>query len=97
MCEAIKVLAFRSVAGDKPLKAFVDVQIGEWEVNDFRIIKQNGQRAWVSPPQASWKDDAGQMHYRAILSIPGELKQRVDVAILSAWETEMTCSKTVTS
>lgn len=49
----IEVLAIRRLTGDKPLRAFVDVKVGDWTVCDFRIVKQNGQRAWVSPPQAS--------------------------------------------
>jgi hypothetical protein len=84
----IEVLAIRRTNSEKPLKAFVDLRIGDWTVCDFRIVKQNGQRAWVSPPQASWKDDSGGVHYRSILSFPSELKQRIDVAVLSAWEKE---------
>jgi hypothetical protein len=86
--EAIKVLALRSLAGAGPLKAFVDLQVNEWTICDFRIVKQNGQRAWVSPPQSTWKGEDGQTHYRSILSLPGELKQRIEVAVLSAWEQE---------
>jgi hypothetical protein len=86
LTDTIKVLAVRSLDGSSPLKAFVDLQVNGWTINDFRIVKQNGQRAWVSPPQASWRDGDGQTHYRSILSVPGELKQRIEVAVLSAWE-----------
>lgn len=74
--------------GDRRLKAFVSVKVGDWALHDWRIIQQPGQRAWVSVPQASWRDESGQVRYRALLSLPGELKQRIDVAILSAWEEE---------
>jgi DNA-binding cell septation regulator SpoVG len=84
----ITVIAIRRLSGDKPLKAFVDVKVGAWSICDFRIVKQAGQRAWVSPPQASWKTDTGEVRYRSILTIPSELKQRIDVAVLSAWEQE---------
>jgi len=42
----------------------------------------------VSVPQMSWKDAEGKKKYKALLSIPRELKQRIEVAILSAWEKE---------
>jgi DNA-binding cell septation regulator SpoVG len=84
----IKVIEIRLLNGDRPLRAFVDVQVGDWVIHDWRIIKHDGQRAWVSVPQPSWKDRDGKVKYRALLSIPGELKQRIEVAILSAREKE---------
>jgi len=84
----INVLKIRSLNDGRPLKAFADVQVGDWIIYDWRITKQDGQRVWVSVPQTSWKDRDGKVRYRALLSIPGELKQRIDVAILSAWEKE---------
>ncbi len=85
----IKVIQIRLLEDDRPVKAYVDVQIGDWIIFDWRILKRNGERAWVSVPQVSWKDPNGKVKYRALLSIPGELKQRIEVAILSAWEKEM--------
>jgi hypothetical protein len=64
------------------------VQVGDLGVNDFRVVKQNGQRAWVSVPQTSWKDAAGEIRYRNLLTLSGELKQRIETAILYAWEKE---------
>jgi DNA-binding cell septation regulator SpoVG len=84
----IKVLDLRSMPAGKPLQALVSVQVGDWVINDWRIVKQNGQRIWVSVPQSSWRDRDGIKRYRALLSIPGELKQRIEIAILSAWEKE---------
>lgn len=73
----------------RPVKAYVDVEVGDWTINNWKIVKQNNQRAWVSVPQTSWKDQEGRVRYRALLSIPDELKQRIEVAILSAWEKEI--------
>ena len=84
----IKVIEIRSLNDDRPLKGFADVQVNDWIIYDWRIVKHDGQRAWVSVPQASWKDKDRKVKYRALLSIPGELKQRIEVAILSAWEKE---------
>ena len=86
----IQVIQIGSViSGKRPLKAFADVQVGDWQIYGWRIIKQDGKRAWVSVPRASWKARNGRVCYRALLSIPGELKQRTEVAILSAWEKEL--------
>lgn len=84
----IEVIALRHLTDGRPLRAFVDVRIGEWTVHDWRVIKQNGQRAYVSPPQVSWKDNQGAVHYRALLSLPADQRQLVELAILSAWMKE---------
>ena len=84
----IKVVEVKSMNDGRPLKAFVSVQVGDWIIYDWRVVQQPGQRAWVSVPQVSWKDNDGKVKYKALLSIPGGLKQRIEVAILSAWERE---------
>lgn len=88
--ESIRIIEIRLVNGDKPLKAFVDVQIGDWIIHDFRIVKQNNQRASVLSPQVSWKDpETGTIRFRGVLTIPPEQKQRIDVEILSAFQKEL--------
>jgi DNA-binding cell septation regulator SpoVG len=84
----IEVKEIRAVNNKGPLKAYVSVKVGDWTIHDWRIIKQDSQRCWISPPQTSWRDSQGQVHYKSLFSIPGELKQRIEVAILSAWEKE---------
>ena len=44
----VKVLEIRPLSDGRPLKAFVDIQIGDWIIYDWRIVKHEGQRAWVS-------------------------------------------------
>jgi hypothetical protein len=86
----IKVLELRLVPGDKPLRGFADIRVGDWVIRDFRIIKKNGSRAFVSPPTVSWKDpQTGEIKYKGVLTIPAEQKQRIDVEILSAFQREM--------
>ena len=86
----IQVIEIRLLAGERPLKAFCDVKVNDWLVHDFRIVKQDGQRAFVSPPQVSWKDpETGEIKYKGILTIPSEQKQRIEVEILSAFQKEM--------
>jgi len=88
--DKVKVIQIRPLNDGRSLRAFVDVQIGDWIIHDFRIIRQNGQKAFVSPPQVSWKDSTtGEIKYKGILTIPPEQKQRIDVEILSAFQREM--------
>ena len=89
----MEVVELYRLDGDQPLKAFASVRVDCWIIHDWRITQQLGQRAFVSVPQASWRDRNGKVRYRALLSIPGELKQRIEVAILSAWEKEKTKSE----
>jgi len=88
MNEEIKVIEIRFINGDTPLKAFVGVQIGDWTILDWRIVQKPGQRAWVSTPQISWIDADKQKKYKSLISVPAELKQKIDLKILSAWEEE---------
>lgn len=90
----IEVLNMRLMPLGRSLKAFADVQVGDWIIYEWRIVKKDGQRAWVSVPMASWKDFDHKVRYRALLSIPDELKQRIEVAILSAWEKEKRSEET---
>ena len=47
----VEIIEIKTLSGDRPLKAYADVQVGDWT-----IIKHDGQRAWVSIPQTSWRD-----------------------------------------
>ena len=85
----IRVIEIRPLNDGRPLRAFADVQWGDWIIHDFRVIRQDGQKAFVSPPQVSWKDPAtGEIKYKGILTIPPEQKQRIEVEILSAFQKE---------
>lgn len=75
--------------GSGALRAVVDLQIGDWIVYGWRVIKQKGQRVQIQTPQVSWKDREGRVKYQSLLSIPGELKQRIDIAVISCWEKEL--------
>lgn len=85
----VRVVQMRLLNDGKPLKAFADVRVGEWLIRDWRIIQANGNRAYVSPPQISWRDPGtGEIRYKGVLTIPIEEKQQIDVAILSAFQRE---------
>ena len=72
-----------------PLRAFADINVDGLIIRDFRVIKENGKRAWVAPPQASWKEDSGNIRYKTIITFPEELKEQIDRVILDRfWEQE---------
>jgi DNA-binding cell septation regulator SpoVG len=88
MMNRIEVLSIRLMEEGRPLRAFADVRVGDWTINDWRVWQQNG-RAYVSPPQTSWKDPTGQIKFKPILTIPDEELQRIQTAILYAYHQEM--------
>jgi DNA-binding cell septation regulator SpoVG len=86
----IQVVEIRLLQGKRPLKAFADIKVKDWIIHDFRIVKQDRQRASVLPPQVSWKDPVtGAIKFKGILTIPSEQKQLIEVAILAAFQKEM--------
>ena len=72
----ISVLKVTRLRGDRPLKAHVDVQIGSWVINDWRIIDRPGKAIEVNYPSVSYSDSQGTIRYRSLLSIPMELRYR---------------------
>lgn len=87
--EEIQVLKVIRLPGDRTLKAYVDVQVDDWIIYDWRILQRPGERLQVSVPQVTYRDKEGTVRFRALLSIPRDLRQRIEVAILSAWEKEL--------
>lgn len=92
----IKILELRFMNGDKALKAFCDIEIDGWIIREFRVIKDNGKRLWVAPPQLSWKAPDGHIQYKTIVTLPDELKGEIDRIILNRFTEEMekACGKT---
>lgn len=68
------------------LKAIASVKIGKsLRIMGFRVIEQPNQKAWVSPPQNTWRDKEGKTKYSPVVELSGELKNAVDEAVLHAW------------
>lgn len=86
----MKVLELRLTNGEKPTKAFADLELENGLIiKDVKVIQQPGQRAWVALPQMSWKDPSdGQIKYRVLVTAPPPLKGEIDVCVLSAWSRE---------
>jgi len=85
----VQIIDLRLLPGEKPLKGFADVQVGEWTVREWRIIKENGKPYRVAPPQISWKAPDGAILYKTVITVPDELKGQIDFAVLKRFMGEM--------
>jgi DNA-binding cell septation regulator SpoVG len=85
----IKVLEIRTLHSNaKSLRAFVDVQIGDLILKDFRILEENGGKSYVKAPFTTYKDKTGQLRFRQIIDLPAEVRGRIDNMILSEYYRE---------
>ncbi len=75
---------------EKPstLKAIVDFRLNDSEFYSWRIIQQQDQRAWVSPPQESWKD-GDKTKYKPLIKFKPDLMKIVSDKLLEAYEKEI--------
>jgi DNA-binding cell septation regulator SpoVG len=82
------VTALRRVSRGN-LQGFADVAFGTFLIiRDFRIVRQPGQRPWVSPPTREWQGEDGKRHFAPLVELSGDLKGRVEQAVLAAWQAE---------
>ena len=85
----VEVVELKLIRGrSRSLKAFANVRVSDWEIHNWKVVQQTDHRAQVEMPQVGWRDSSGELRFRKLLSIPGELRQRIEVAILSPWERE---------
>ena len=86
----IEVLDIRILNGDRSLRAFADVKINNWIIREWRIIQEAGKRPLIVSPQVSWKNPAGNIQYKTIITVPDEIKGELDRIILNRYieETE---------
>jgi DNA-binding cell septation regulator SpoVG len=87
----VQVLEIRLLNGDRPLRAFADIKLDDSIViREFRVIRENGKRLRVAPPQLSWKGPDGQIQYKTVVTLlADDQKGAVDLAILTAFTGEV--------
>lgn len=86
----IEVLEIKLISDFKPLRAFASIKVNGWVIRDFRVMKSNGQKAVVNPPQLSYRDEeTGDIRYKTIITFPAEDKEEIDTAILHEWRLEL--------
>lgn len=81
----IKMLEIKPVSSGN-LKAFVKLKIDDIVICGFRIVRQSGQKPWVSVPQTAWTGSDGKIHYKNLIELPGILKDEIFKAVLAAWK-----------
>jgi DNA-binding cell septation regulator SpoVG len=84
----VEVLGLRLLNDGRPLKAFVDIQLGNVVIRDFRVMKEDGKRLYVKAPFSTYKDQTGQLKFRPIIVLPDEVRGEIDLAILNAYQRE---------
>lgn len=84
----VRVIEIRLLSDAKPLKAFIDIELGDLVIRDFRVIKENGKRLYVKVPFSTYKDQAGRLKFRPIIVLPDELRGEIDLVILNAYRRE---------
>jgi DNA-binding cell septation regulator SpoVG len=84
----VEILEVRLTNTNSSLRAFVDVKVGDWIINDWRVWKKNNGGAYVSVPQSTWKNPDGSIKFKPILKIPDEQMQKITTAILHAYYQE---------
>ena len=80
----IRVLEFRLLPGHKATRAFVDLEIGEIQIRDFRIYQTNGKPS-VRNPFTVYKDVDGNLKFRQLVSLPSNVEAEVHSMILSEY------------
>lgn len=70
------------------LRAFITIKLaGALEIRKCRLVQQDGQRPYLSPPQEIWTDDGGKRRFHSLVVWPAEWKEAIQQAVLDAWET----------
>jgi len=84
--EEIRILSITPVMDRGALKAFAQIQVGDFTFTDCRIINENGKKPWVSMPVLSYKNEHGMTRYRTLVQVLDKnLKNEISQAILRAW------------
>lgn len=78
----------RSTKPEGKVAAFGDVVLelpeGKIELHGFRVFRPNGKPAWVAPAAAK-----GEKKFFPHYSLTGELRKRVEAAILAEFEKQI--------
>jgi DNA-binding cell septation regulator SpoVG len=88
--DIVKVVEIRKTQKPGPVRAFVDVMIGNMLVTDFRIFQDNGGRARVEVLMVTWRDPkTNELRFTPVITLPGDFIGRVQSEILSSYYREM--------
>ena len=84
--DTVKVVEIRKTRKPGPLQAFADVKLGNMVVTDFRVFQNDGGPARIEVPMVTWRDPkTKELHFKPVITLPGELMGRVQAEILSCY------------
>ncbi len=84
---AFEVIDLYPVTEAGSLRAYLSIKIGPLVVHKWRLIQQDGQAAWLSPPQEIWTDQAsGERRFKTLLDVPREWKPALANVAVAAWQ-----------
>ena len=69
------------------LRAYASVKIGPLIIHKLKLIKQPGQKAYVSPPQFEYFAN-GRVNYTPVLKWPEEWHQSIFDAVWGAYDAQ---------
>ena len=78
----ISIIAIRPTPGTTSVKAFVDLQVGGFQISNAKIVQQPGGAPWLAMP--STKTDRGWSTPVEIVSRP--LRDRITEIAIAAWQ-----------
>ena len=84
MSSPIEVLELRPVTTAGNVKAFVKLRIGAVVLHGCKIVRQEGQHAWVSLPQTK----SGERWFPVVEITSKDLRERVSAVVLEAWQAQ---------
>jgi hypothetical protein len=61
----VRVIEIRLLPGNKPLRGFADIQVGNIILKDFRIMHDNG-KPYVKAPFMTYRGKTGQKKFRPV-------------------------------
>ena len=86
-----EVLEIRKVSHPgKGLKALASVRLhtnlGNIDLLNFRIIKQDNGRWYVQIPSVNWLSQAdSKIHFQPLIQMPSDLQQKIELEIIRLW------------
>ncbi len=80
----VEVVELKHLPKAGSLRALADVKVGPLIVHKCRFIRQDGQKAFLAPPQETWEDGGGKRHYAPLVTFPDFWRDALTEAVADA-------------
>lgn len=71
------------------LRALVAVLVGKTRINAYRVVQQEGQQAFVQPPQVVGIKQGKEAFFGPVVVFPNDIASAISKAVLDAYEAEV--------